>query len=158
MMQRFKITNKRRAVFRLNTLIILALLNFLYQVYLTKFFSNFYLFSFSLFILINLVIIIFILRLEYFEYDSSGEVISIRTKHPLFRNTEKRTEFPKDRLYDFWISQNCLGTIYLKFGVENYNSKKIKVNHKLYCCDKENLRKIQTSIQKLKQLNIPTEY
>ena len=156
-MQRFKISNKRRTKFRLNTMLMLAFLNLLCFMYLTKFFSNFDLISTLLFLMVNFILIVQIVRIECFEYDSSGEVISIRSMHPLFRNTEKRTEFPKDRLYDFWISQNYLGTIYLKLGVENYNSKKIVVSHKLYCCSKENRRKIQTSFLQLKQLNLQSK-
>lgn len=153
-MQQFRISNKNRTKLRLNVLLVLLLINFIAFVFITKMFLILDILSLSIFLGVNIVLIISILRIEFFEYDSSGEVISIRSFHPLFRQSEKRTEFPKNMLCDFWISQNYFGTTHLKIAVITSDSRKVYIKYKIRCCTRENMKNINNSFLKLKELNL----
>jgi hypothetical protein len=63
----------------------------------------------------------------FFEYEYSGEVVSIRRSNLLFRRKVRITEFPKEKLIGFQIEKVFYTTI-LKIEIQS-NSKVKVVNY-----------------------------
>lgn len=93
---------------------------------------------------------------KYFEYDCSGEIISLKTYHPLLRHRERRTEFPKDKLKNFNISDQYLGTeINLLFN--SYKPSPVKIKYNINGLNKKQVNQLKNSLQKIVKSNYPEE-
>lgn len=89
-------------------------------------------------------------RARYFEIDSSGEVISIRSYHPIFRSFEKRAEFPKQKLQDYKVRKRNCG-VTLQFSLKMLEKKNASIQYSVQGFSKSNVKKLEKSLMKIKE-------
>lgn len=96
-----------------------------------------------------LILVIFYYRSRYFELDSSGEVISIRSYHPTFKSFERRSEFPKQKMQDYKVEKN-LGGADLKINLKMADQKSTTVKFSIQGFSLNQVHKLEKSLQKTK--------
>lgn len=97
-----------------------------------------------------IVLLVLFYRMRYFEFDSSGEVISIRSYHPVFRTLERRTEFPKQKLRDYKIENNG-GAAVMKIYLQMLERKNVAIKYSIHGLGRNKIQKLQNSLQKTKE-------
>lgn len=95
-------------------------------------------------------LIIMFFRTRYFELDSSGEVISIRSYHPIFKSIEKRAEFPKQKLQDYKVEKKPGGAV-MKVYLKMLEKKNTSVQYSIQGFNKNNVQKLEKTLQKTKK-------
>lgn len=147
-----KLSNKGTIGIRLKFILISLLLH------LPLFFILFFIRTSSAFkeeyaIMLAVSFVIFLLllyRARYFEIDSSGEVISIRSYHPIFRNFERRAEFPKQKLQDYKVQKKNCGVL-LQFSLKMLEKKNASIQYSVQGFSKSNVKKLEKSLMKIKE-------
>lgn len=146
-----KISNKNIVGFRLKIIELLILLHF--PIFFILFFvriSNSYKEELGILLAVSFLLLTFIFfRMRYFEFDSSGEVISIRSYHPVFKNIEKRAEFPKQKLQDYKIEKNTGGAV-MKVYLKMIEKKNTSVQYSIQGFNKDKVQKLEKTLQKTK--------
>lgn len=149
-MKPLKLSNKNRIRLYLRLIFLLIALNLLFFAFLffrERNFSNEFLMK-SVILTFTVVLFIVIYRMRYFEYDDSGEIISIRSVHPLFIRKEQRLEFPKENLSGFKIERGY-GYLFITLSVW-FGSKPVKRRYKIYCVGNSTARSLEHSLKRIK--------
>ncbi|SMC70131.1 hypothetical protein [Moheibacter sediminis] len=147
-----KISNKNTIGLRLKIIELLMLLHL--PIFFLLFFiriSNAYKEEFGILLSISFVFLtIMFFRARYFELDSSGEVISIRSYHPIFKNMERRAEFPKQKLQDYKVEKKPGGAV-IKVYLKMLEKKNTSVKYSIQGLSKNNVQKLEKSLEKTKE-------
>lgn len=148
-----KLSNQKNIVFYLRILAVLAVIHLLIFFYL--FFVNESIqhgnYLKGLFLISLLILIITFSRLKCFEFDYSGEVISIISYHPFFPGAGKRVEFPKNKLDGFKVIKSN-GFTFLKLYLKMFEDKTVRVRYKVYGLSDSLVRDMERSLQRTKEL------
>lgn len=147
-----KISNKNTVGFRLKVI------EFLLLIHLPLFFILFFVrinhnYKEELGILSGISFVFLILlffRMRYFEFDSSGEVISIKSYHPVFKSSERRSEFPKQKLQDFKVKKN-FGGADLKINLKMADKKSTSIKFSIQGFSLNQVKNIEKTLQKTKK-------
>ena len=89
-------------------------------------------------------------RTRYFEIDYSGEVISLRSFHPIFKSIERRTVFPKQKLNDYKVEKDLGGTI-LKLSLKMLEKKTTIIKYSVQGFSKNKIQKLEKSLLETKR-------
>lgn len=144
-MSHLKISNKRLIKMCLFIYIFVVVVSLCLYFLYTKGFNNVDSKSLILLLFIDSLCIILIFRTKYFEFDSSGEVISVRSYHPFVRR-ERRSEFPKQMLNHYQLKKSPYCTAYLKFFLESSENRKIIIRYKISACNQTAFLQIKKSL------------
>lgn len=146
-----KISNKNTVGLRLKVIELLILLHL--PVFFVLFFvriSNSYKEELGMLLAISFFILtILFFRMRYFEFDSSGEVISIRSYHPVFKNIEKRAEFPKQKLQDYKVEKKTDGAV-MKVYLKMLEKRNSSVQYSIQGFDKIKVQRLERTLRKTK--------
>ncbi len=152
MKQSVVLSNKNTIGLRFKTLSILIICNLL--LFLILFFIKInitYRLELQIILVISAIILsVLFYRIRYFEYDSSGEVVSLRSYHPVFTNFEKRSEFPKDKLHDFKIVRNN-GITLVKIYIKMLETRTISLHYSVQGFKGNAVEALQKSLQSTKE-------
>lgn len=155
-MATFILSNKKRIKLYCRIVIFLVIIN--------TFFSFFLFFSDNQFskstllkaisIVLFLILIVVYYRLRYFEYDFSGEVISLKSYHPLCLWPEKRIEFPKDMLENYKIIATTSVTE-LNLYFRPFKEKLVRIHFDIHGLGKAEINGLKNSLENIdKERNI----
>lgn len=98
----------------------------------------------------TIILSVLFYRIRYFEYDSSGEVVLLRSYHPVFTNFEKRSEFPKNKLHDFKVVKNN-GITLVKIYLKMLETKTVSVQYPIQGFQDNMVETLQKSLQSTKE-------
>ncbi len=99
------------------------------------------------FIFMEIFFILVYFNIQCFEYDSSGEVISVKSYHPLLKTSERRTEFPKDKLRSFNVSNHYDG-VKLNLYLNSYKEYPVHIQYIVHGLSKKHKDQLKESLQK----------
>lgn len=141
-----KISNKKKMMVYYNILMIIFQINFFWGI------STFFLSVTSLYIHISnitlaLAIILIFKRLHYFEYEFSGEVISLKMYHIFKKSYLSSLEIPKEKLYSYKLDKSLWSyTLWLSINSDKANRKPL-LKYTLYGIDAIHYNSIDNSLK-----------
>lgn len=147
-----KISNSKRVKYILEIFLVLLLLVtfcFCFSFMVSFEISERYLFCTRVVLMvIFLLLLARIWSLKYFEYEHSGEVITIRSYHPVRKSmmVAPSLEVPKDQVLTFGIVKSKLHT-YLVLTINGRRDKQLTFNYNLYGMSRYQVRNIEKTLQ-----------